>query len=148
MATFADTMKILIKNLEALPEAADRFIEVLGDRRVVAFHGGMGAGKTTFISALCRRLGVGDTAASPSFAIINEYVARPSGDLIYHFDFYRFESPEEALEIGAEDYFYSDNLCLIEWPERVDALLPPDCVDVTIEVDELTGERTLTIPEP
>lgn len=147
MATFAHTMKIQIHNIAELPEAADRFINALGNRRVVAFHGGMGAGKTTFISALCRRLGVADTAASPSFAIINEYVADTSGDLIYHFDFYRFDSPEEALEIGAEDYFYSGNLCLIEWPERVDALLPPDCVDVTIEVDEATGCRTITIPE-
>ena len=91
---------------------------------------------------MCRRLGVGEIANSPSFSIINEYVdAR--GEKIYHFDFYRFESPQEAEEIGAEDYFYSGNLCLIEWPERVEPLLPPDTVVVNIAVGE-DGERIIT----
>lgn len=140
-------MVITVNNVAELPAAAEKFLNALGERRVVAFHGDMGAGKTTFIAALCRLLGINDTAASPSFAIINEYKADVSGQIIYHFDFYRFDSPEEALEIGAEDYFYSGNLCLIEWPERVESLLPSDCVNVTIEADPLTDRRTITIPE-
>ena len=98
-------MTISIDNLDALPRAAEEFMKVLGSRRVVAFRGEMGAGKTTFIAELCRQLGVSDTAASPSFAIINEYMVPTSGELIYHFDFYRLDSPQDAMEIGAEDYF-------------------------------------------
>lgn len=140
-------MKIAIDNIEGLAEAAKKFMKVLGQRRVVAFNGEMGAGKTTFIAELCRQLGVTDTAASPSFAIINEYRAPATGDVIYHFDFYRLDSPQEAIEIGMEDYFYSGNLCLIEWPERVESLLPEDTVFVTIEVDPATQQRIITIPE-
>ncbi len=135
-------MKIKIASLAGLPAAAEAFINAIGERRVFAFVAPMGAGKTTFIAEVCRRLGVGEIANSPSFSIINEYVdAR--GEKIYHFDFYRFESPQEAEEIGAEDYFYSGNLCLIEWPERVEPLLPPDTVVVNIAVGE-DGERIIT----
>lgn len=139
-------MKISIKSLEELPLAAEKFLETLGKRRVVAFHGEMGAGKTTFISALCKHLGVLDIAASPSFAIINEYIAADKHP-IYHFDFYRLDSPQEAMDIGAEDYFYSGNLCLIEWPERVEPILPQDTVDVSIQVNPETSERIISIPE-
>ena len=135
-------MKIKIAALAGLPAAAEAFINAIGERRVFAFVAPMGAGKPTFIAEVCRRLGVGEIANSPSFSIINEYVdAR--GEKIYHFDFYRFESPQEAEEIGAEDYFYSGNLCLIEWPERVEPLLPPDTVVVNIAVGE-DGERIIT----
>ena len=135
-------MKIKIASLAGLPAAAEAFINAIGERSVFAFVAPMGAGKTTFIAEVCRRLGVGEIANSPSFSIINEYVdAR--GEKIYHFDFYRFESPQEAEEIGAEDYFYSGNLCLIEWPERVEPLLPPDTVVVNIAVGE-DGERIIT----
>ena len=135
-------MKIKIASLAGLPAAAEAFINAIGERRVFAFVAPMGAGKTTFIAEVCRRLGVGEIANSPSFSIINEYVdAR--GEKIYHFDFYRFESPQEAEEIGAEEYFYSGNLCLIEWPERVEPLLPPDTVVVNIAVGE-DGERIIT----
>ena len=135
-------MEIKIDSLAGLPAAAEAFINAIGERRVFAFVAPMGAGKTTFIAEVCRRLGVGEIANSPSFSIINEYVdAR--GEKIYHFDFYRFESPQEAEEIGAEDYFYSGNLCLIEWPERVEPLLPPDTVVVNIAVGE-DGERIIT----
>lgn len=106
--------KIIIHNLAELPEACAPFLKVLGNRRVVAFYGAMGVGKTTFIAELCRHLGVEDTAASPSFAIINEYRSQPKGELIYHFDFYRLDTADDAREIGAEEYFYSGNLCLIE----------------------------------
>lgn len=140
-------MEIILDNLDRLSEAADKFLSILGERKVVAFRGEMGAGKTTFIAELCRRLGVKDTAASPSFAIINEYLAHPSGNNIYHFDFYRLESPQEAVEIGTEDYFYSGNLCLIEWPERVESLLPEDTVNVTIKADPISFKRIISIPE-
>ena len=135
-------MEIKIDSLAGLPAAAEAFINAIGERRVFAFVAPMGAGKTTFIAEVCRRLGVEEIANSPSFSIINEYVdAR--GEKIYHFDFYRFESPQEAEEIGAEDYFYSGNLCLIEWPERVEPLLPPDTVVVNIAVGE-DGKRVIT----
>lgn len=137
--------RILIHNLEELDAACVRLLNAIGERRVVAFHGDMGAGKTTLIAAMCRRLGVAETAASPSFAIINEYRSQTSGEPVYHFDFYRLDTPAEALEIGVEDYFYSGRLCLIEWPERVEPLLPAGCVDVGIEVDPATGCRTLTV---
>lgn len=140
-------MQIRIKSLNELPAAASAFIEALAGRRVVAFHGAMGAGKTTFIAEVCRSLGVADTASSPSFAIINEYRSATSGEMICHFDFYRLDSPEEAVEIGAEEYFYSGCLCLIEWPERVEALLPPECVHVGIEADAATGERLISMDE-
>ena len=112
---------------------------------VLAFTGDLGAGKTTFIAELCRRLGVGDESASPTFSILNEYRSRTSGEPICHFDFYRLESPEEAFDIGAEDYFYSGCYCFVEWPEVVEPILPPGTVDVEITVDSVTGSRTIDI---
>ena len=141
------TMKheIKIDSLEALPQAARECARLMGDNTVFAFHGEMGAGKTTFIRALCEVLGVDpEEANSPSFSIINEYRSDTTAELIYHFDLYRLESVEEALEIGVEDYFDSGALCLLEWPERIEPLLPDDTVVVNITVDPATDSRTLS----
>lgn len=137
-------MELKIQNIEQLPEVVGKFIEAMDDRTVYAFRGEMGAGKTTFITELCRQLGVDDVANSPSFSIVNEYRSDTTAELIYHFDFYRLEDIEEALEIGTEDYFDSGALCLIEWPERVEDLLPGDTVDVYIRVDENDNSRTIS----
>lgn len=139
---------IEIPDLEALPEAAEKFIGLMGDHTVFAFNGEMGAGKTTFISALSRALGVTeDIASSPSFAIVNEYRSDTTAELIYHFDLYRLKNLEEALEIGIEDYFDSGALCLIEWPDRAADVLPLDTVNVTVEVDS-AGRRRLVVDIP
>lgn len=130
-------------SLENINAAAAEFLKELGDRRIVAFYGSMGAGKTTFIKAVCEALGVTDTVNSPTFAIVNEYLAA-SGESIYHFDFYRIKKLEEAYDFGYEDYFYSGNLCLIEWPELIEELLPEDTVRVQIAETE-EGERELKI---
>ena len=127
-----------------LPAAAQEFLRQVGSRpRVVAFYGAMGAGKTTFIKALCEALGVQDVINSPTFSIINEYRAEPSGELIYHFDCYRLEKLNDALNLGAEDYLQSGALCFIEWPEVMEDILPADTVRVTIEEIE-GGARRLT----
>ncbi|MDY4881184.1 MAG: tRNA (adenosine(37)-N6)-threonylcarbamoyltransferase complex ATPase subunit type 1 TsaE [Muribaculaceae bacterium] len=141
--------QIEIKNLEALPEAAHSFVELMGDYTVFAFNGEMGAGKTTFIKALCEALGVEDDITnSPSFSIINEYRSDSTAELIYHFDCYRLEKLEEAEDIGVEDYFDSGAICLIEWPERINELLPYDTVEVDIKVnDDLSRTMTLKFPE-
>ncbi|MDE6094568.1 MAG: tRNA (adenosine(37)-N6)-threonylcarbamoyltransferase complex ATPase subunit type 1 TsaE [Muribaculaceae bacterium] len=121
-----------IFSLDNLPEVAHAFIEAMGDNRIFAFEGGMGAGKTTFITEVCRQLGASDDSGSPTFSIVNEYRGA-DGSPIYHFDFYRLESPAEALDMGAEDYFYSGCLCLMEWPDRIGNLLPDETVTVSIE---------------
>lgn len=126
---------------QTIREAARQFLDAIGNRRVVAFYGGMGAGKTTFVKAICHELGVtDDIVTSPTFAIVNEYEG--SCGPIYHFDFYRVKSLSEARDMGCDDYFYSGNLCLIEWPELVEPLLPEDAVGVTIE-EQPDGSRTL-----
>lgn len=135
---------IEISNLASIRESAKEFINGMDDRTVYAFHGSMGAGKTTFIKAICEELGVEDVINSPTFAIINEYRSSETGELIYHFDFYRINKVAEAEAIGTEDYFYSGALCFIEWPEKIEELLPHDVVHVTIEEKE-NGSRTLTI---
>ena len=138
---------IQIANEAALPEAAREFAGLMGDNTVFAFYGDMGAGKTTFINALCEVLGVDkEETASPTFALINEYRSDTTAELIYHFDFYRVETLEEALELGIEDYFDSGAVCLIEWPERIAAALPSDTVSVQIKVND-DDSRTLTISE-
>ncbi|MBO4965653.1 MAG: tRNA (adenosine(37)-N6)-threonylcarbamoyltransferase complex ATPase subunit type 1 TsaE [Muribaculaceae bacterium] len=137
-------MQIAINNASEIARAAKEFIDAMGGRKIFAFYGEMGVGKTTFISEVCRQLGVDETANSPSFSIANEYRAEPSGERIYHFDFYRLESPQEALDLGAEDYFYSGDLCLIEWPEMIGDLLPEDAVRVEITADHETGARTVS----
>ena len=139
---------IRVANLEELPAAAREFAAGMGDNTVFAFYGDMGAGKTTFINALCEVLGV-DSAetASPTFALINEYRSETTAELIYHFDLYRLESLDEALEIGVEDYFDSGAVCLIEWPERVADILPDDTVRVDISEDA-DGSRLLKVTLP
>ena len=135
---------IQIKSLETIREAAKAFIAAMDDRTVFAFYGAMGAGKTTFIKALCEELGVEDVINSPTFAIINEYRSDTTGELIYHFDFYRINKLSEAEDIGTEDYFYSGALCFIEWPEKVDDLLPGDVVNVRI-AENADGSRTVVV---
>lgn len=139
---------IEIPTLEALPEVAEQFVALMGDETVYAFKGEMGAGKTTFIRQLCRALGVEeDLANSPSFSIINEYRSDTTAELMYHFDLYRLETVEEALEIGVEDYFDSGALCFLEWPERIEPLLPDDTVVVDLKVND-DESRTLTVNLP
>ncbi|MEZ3532537.1 MAG: tRNA (adenosine(37)-N6)-threonylcarbamoyltransferase complex ATPase subunit type 1 TsaE [Muribaculaceae bacterium] len=128
-------------SLDNLPSAAKTFIDAIGGHRVFAFVGDMGAGKTTFISEVCRLLGADDDSGSPTFSIVNEYLDK-SGKPIYHFDFYRLEYPEEALDIGVEDYFYSGHLCLIEWPDRIGSLLPEEAVTVNIS-ENPDGTRSI-----
>ncbi len=136
---------ITIASAADLDRAAKEFVALMGDETVYAFNGPMGAGKTTFIRALSRALGVSDDEAnSPSFSIINEYRSDTTAELIYHFDLYRLESVDEALEIGVEDYFDSGALCLLEWPERIEPLLPDDTVIVDIKVNP-DESRTLTL---
>lgn len=128
-------MELKIESLDKINEAARSFIKLMGDNTVFAFHGNMGAGKTTFIKAICEELGVDDIINSPTFAIVNEYRSN-SGELIYHFDFYRINKEEEAFDFGYEDYFYSGSLCFIEWPEKIQSLLPNDTINVYISVNE------------
>jgi tRNA threonylcarbamoyladenosine biosynthesis protein TsaE len=135
---------IKIESLDKIGEAAKKFVENMDDRTVFAFRGNMGAGKTTFIKAICEELGVEDTINSPTFAIVNEYRSEDNGELIYHFDFYRINKISEAEDLGAEDYFYSGALCFIEWPEKIEELLPGDVVNVEI-VENPDGSRTVTI---
>lgn len=128
-------MEIVIENIKEIRSAAQEFIKIMGDNKVFAFQGSMGAGKTTFIKALCEELGVTETVGSPTFAIINEYKGE-KGMPIYHFDFYRINRLEEVYDFGYEDYFYSGNLCFIEWPELVESLLPDNTVRILIEEQE------------
>ncbi|HOE93946.1 MAG TPA: tRNA (adenosine(37)-N6)-threonylcarbamoyltransferase complex ATPase subunit type 1 TsaE [Candidatus Cryptobacteroides sp.] len=127
-------MEILIKDLSGIDAAAKQFLEALGQRRIVAFYAPMGAGKTTFITAVCKALGVRDDAvSSPSFAIVNEYRGS-DGQSIFHFDFYRIDKIAEALDIGFFEYIDSGNLCLIEWPENIEEILPEEPLRVHITV--------------
>ena len=142
-------MEIRINSLEQIGDAAREFIANMGDCRVFAFYGKMGAGKTTFIKALCEALGVDDVITSPTFAIVNEYTSHSTllapHSSIFHFDFYRIKKLEEVYDMGYEDYFYSGCLCLIEWPELIEEVLPEDAVKVKIEVDA-EGKRTINFP--
>ena len=143
-------MEIKINDLNNIREAAREFISQIGDHHVFAFYGKMGAGKTTFIKAICEELGVEDVITSPTFAIVNEYEVKTKPQtlnlkpqIIYHFDFYRIKKLEEVYDMGYEDYFYSGSLCFIEWPELIEELLPDDAVRVTIE-ENADGTRSVT----
>lgn len=135
-------MEIRINSLADINEAAKTFVENMGDGKVFAFYGKMGAGKTTFVKAVCECLGVEDVITSPTFAIVNEYTSATTGDAIYHFDFYRIKKLEEVYDMGYEDYFYSGSLCFLEWPELIEDLLPEDATNVTIEETE-NGARVV-----
>ena len=141
-------MEIRISNLDNIREAARQFIENIGDHRVFAFYGKMGAGKTTFIKAICEELGVEDIITSPTFAIVNEYTSHSSlltpHSSVFHFDFYRIKKLEEVYDMGFEDYFYSGSLCFIEWPELIEEVLPEDAVKVTIE-ENADGTRSVKL---
>ena len=128
-------MIIKIENLEDIASAAQKFVDEMGENRVFAFYGRMGAGKTTFIKAICEAMGVKDVVTSPTFAIVNEY-ADAEGQPVYHFDFYRIRNLKEAYDMGCEEYFFSGFPCFIEWPELVEELLPENTVSVIVEVLE------------
>ena len=119
--------ELIIKEIGSINETAREFIKLIDQDTVFAFYGNMGAGKTTFIKAICEELGVTDVINSPTFAIVNEYRSA-TAELIYHFDFYRINKIEEAYDFGYEDYFYSGALCFIEWPEKLEEILPGDVV--------------------
>ena len=136
---------IKIDSIDSIQEAAKEFVAQMGDNKVFAFYGKMGAGKTTFIKAICEELGVEDVVNSPTFAIVNEYTDG-KGEPIYHFDFYRIKKESEAYDIGFEEYVYSGHLCFMEWPELIEDLLPGDTVKVSIEELE-DGKRIVqTLP--
>lgn len=135
-------MEITINGLDTIRSAARQFIENIGSSRVFAFYGKMGAGKTTFVKALCEELGCDDVITSPTFSIVNEYTDGEQQP-VYHFDFYRIKKLEEVYDMGYEEYFYSGALCLIEWPELIEDVLPDDTVRVTIE-EQADGSRLLT----
>ena len=134
--------EVIMRDTADLDRAAAEFLEKIGDNTLVAFFAPMGAGKTTFTTALCKALGVTDPVGSPTFAIVNEYL-RADGDYMYHFDFYRINKLSEAVEIGLDDYLYSGCLCIMEWPENVEELLPEDTLRVNITVNPDLS-RTLT----
>ena len=134
---------LTIDSIEKIDEVAREFIEIMGNRKVYAFNGKMGAGKTTFIKAICECMGVQETINSPTFSIVNEYEAK-NGDIIYHFDCYRINKIQEALDIGADEYLNSGNICFIEWAENIAPLLPDSITNVNIE--EITnGTRKIEI---
>ena len=135
-------MEIKINSLADINDAAKKFIENMGDGKVFAFYGKMGAGKTTFVKAVCEELGVDDVITSPTFAIVNEYTSSKTGESIYHFDFYRSKKLEEVYDMGYEDYFYSGSLCFLEWPELIEDLLPEDATKVSIEAAD-DGSRVV-----
>ena len=126
-------MEIIIDSLGDLDKVADAVLESLNDRNVVAFFAPMGAGKTTLISAIMERCGSQDTVTSPTFALVNQYYTATQ-EAVYHFDFYRINSIAEAFDMGYEEYFYSGELCLVEWPEKIEQLLPDDTMVVRIEI--------------
>ena len=134
--------EVIIRDTADLDRAAAEFLDKIGDNTLVAFFAPMGAGKTTFTTALCKALGVTDPVGSPTFAIVNEYL-RADGDYMYHFDFYRINKLSEAIEIGLDDYLYSGCLCIMEWPENVEELLPEDTLRVNITVNPDLS-RTIT----
>ena len=136
-------IQLKIDSLSELDNVAEQIISSLDGRNVVLFRGGMGAGKTTLISRIVAQLGAEDTVTSPTFALVNEYEGADKM-MIYHFDFYRIDKVEEVFDLGYEEYFYSGDLCLVEWPEKIEALIPDDVMTVKIEVED-DGQRIFTI---
>lgn len=134
-------MKIVVEGVEQLGDAAIKLLQTFKEDRIFAFYGKMGAGKTTFIKALCDQLEVMDVVTSPTFALVNEYLCE-NGDSVFHFDFYRIKKASEAVDIGWEEYVYSGYHCLIEWPEMIDAVMPEEYVKVRIDEQE-DGSRLI-----
>jgi tRNA threonylcarbamoyladenosine biosynthesis protein TsaE len=128
-------MRILVKDKKHLPAAAKRLLEYTSGKKLLAFSGQMGAGKTTIIKAVCRALGAGDLVSSPSFTIVNEYKTG-KGEILYHIDFYRIKKKEEVFDFGIEEYFFSGSYCFMEWPELIGEILPPETVNIKITVDD------------
>ena len=128
--------EIIIKDISLIDEAAKEFVAAMGSATVFAFYGTMGAGKTTFIKAICQQLGVEEVITSPTFAIVNEYLSVKTNRPIYHFDFYRIKKLEEVFDMGYEDYFYSSDPCFSEWPELIEELLPEDALKVVITTED------------
>ena len=126
--------EFVVEHLSELPDVASKILDCFEDKKVVAFKGEMGVGKTTLIKELCKKLGVAELTQSPTFSVVNEYLST-NNQRIYHFDFYRIENEEEAYDLGYEDYFYSGDFCFIEWPERIPGILPEDMVLVYLELD-------------
>ena len=139
-------MEIGIPDLNSIDTAAEQFVNNMGHRRIFAFYGKMGAGKTTFIRAVCHKLGVEEEVTSPSFAIVNEYRSDTLGESIFHFDFYRIKKIEEVYDLGYEDYFYGGGLNFIEWPELIEPLLPEDTVKVEI-AENSDGGRVVKVDD-
>lgn len=135
--------ELRINSLDEINAVAKQFIELVGERRVFAMYGAMGVGKTTFVKAVCEELGVEDTITSPTFAIVNEYHTQKD-KIVYHFDFYRIEDVQEAYDFGYEDYFYSKAMCFIEWPERIDSILPSDVINLNFREEE-DGTRVIQL---
>lgn len=127
--------QITINNTSELRSAAQTFLKICSGKNIFAFTGNMGAGKTTFIKAICEEMGVEDTISSPTFSIVNEY-RTPKGEKVFHFDFYRIKSESEAYDMGYEDYLYSKAYCFIEWPEKIEGLIPPEAVKVNIQTEK------------
>ncbi len=136
-------IKLNAFTLADLPQIADQLLSAIGNHKIIAFHGEMGAGKTTLIKQLCKTLKVVDTIQSPTFSIVNEYLTEDNQQ-VYHFDFYRIKEEEEALGFGVEEYFYSGNYCFIEWPEKIPNLIPEKAVKVSITLTE-DNKRLITI---
>ena len=132
-----------INSVEQLSEVSDYLISMRNEADIIAFYGAMGAGKTTLIKNLCHKMSVTDEVNSPTFAIVNEYVTE-KGESVYHFDFYRIKKIEEAYDIGFENYFDSGNLCLIEWPEMIESLMPEKYIRVEIRQGMTDNEREIT----
>jgi len=138
-----EVKELIVDGIDQLPNAAEQIIGFAKDQKLWLFIGEMGAGKTTLIKTLCNALGVEDQVSSPTFAIVNEYATNKQ-ETIYHFDFYRLEDVEEAISIGVEDYFYSGQICLMEWPQIISGLLPDQFMTLHIE-ELLTGERKIIL---
>jgi tRNA threonylcarbamoyladenosine biosynthesis protein TsaE len=136
---------LIIKDTGELSKVARKLLSIIENSKVIAFYGTMGAGKTTLIRTLCQAMGITDTVNSPTFALVNEY-HKPSGEPVYHFDFYRIKKPEEAFDLGYEEYFFSRHLCLIEWPELISSLLPDDTLHLYIKVKD-DGTRVISLNE-
>ena len=138
------TKEFHINGVDELGQVADYLISLRNESDIIAFYGPMGAGKTTLIKNLCHKMGVTDEVNSPTFAIVNEYVTI-EGESVYHFDFYRIKKLEEVFDIGYDNYFYSGNLCLLEWPEMIDPLMPDRFIRVEIALGETDDSRKISV---